>query len=240
MAGVMKNLVKETTTVTSTTSPLTLLGAKFGHRSFAIVGNGNPCKFKIFDPVTGAWEISYGVYTSSGTTLARTTLIDSSTGSVISFAAGTKEVSLVQSAEDFGFMGASAHHSATQTIPSAGIQIVVLDTEDYDTNAIHDPAVSSELFTIPVGGDGKWAGVGCVVWDTNTSGIRQMFWQKNGSPINGCEVRATAIASLAQQLSLPPIDVVAGNTLGLAVFQDSGTDRTLVADFINVTVWRVG
>src|SRR4051812_37965890 len=86
--------VRETTTTTGT-GTLTLAGAVSGYQSFSVVGNGNTCFYCIEDPVTGAWEVGSGTYTSSGTTLSRTTILASSnSGSAVSFAAGTKTVFL--------------------------------------------------------------------------------------------------------------------------------------------------
>jgi hypothetical protein len=52
----------------------------------AVDGNGIP---------TGAWELTESTYTHSGTTWSRGTLIDSSTGSRIDFAAGAKHIAVV-------------------------------------------------------------------------------------------------------------------------------------------------
>ena len=47
-----------------------------------------------------SWEVGIGTYTSSGTTLARTTVISSSNaGSLVNFCAGTKDVFVTYPAE---------------------------------------------------------------------------------------------------------------------------------------------
>lgn len=96
MALVSADRVKETTTTTGT-GALTLAGAVTGFRSFAAIGDGNTaycCCFAVdADGVpTGQWETFLGTYTASGTSLARTTFIASSTGSTVNFSAGTKVV----------------------------------------------------------------------------------------------------------------------------------------------------
>lgn len=96
MAFVIADRIKETSTTTGT-GTLTLAGAVAGFRSFASVGNANTTTYLIVavdanGVPTGEWETGIGTYTSSGTTLARTSLIASSTGSAVSFAAGTKHV----------------------------------------------------------------------------------------------------------------------------------------------------
>jgi hypothetical protein len=92
MALVLKDRVKETST-TAGTGTLTLAGAVTGFQSFAAVGNGNSTYYAIVDNATGAWEVGIGTYTSSGTTLSRTTVLSSSNaGSLVSFAANPKDV----------------------------------------------------------------------------------------------------------------------------------------------------
>jgi len=92
MALVLKDRVKETST-TAGTGTITLAGAVAGFQSFLAVGNGNSTYYAIVDPATGAWEVGIGTYTSSGTTLSRTTVLSSSnSGSLVSFAANSKDV----------------------------------------------------------------------------------------------------------------------------------------------------
>lgn len=97
MALVLKDRVKETTTTTGT-GTVTLAGAAAGFQSFSVVGNGNTCYYCI---AGGAeWEVGVGTYTSAGTTLARTTVLESSNaGSLVNFSAGTKDVFLTYPAE---------------------------------------------------------------------------------------------------------------------------------------------
>ena len=90
MALVLKDRVKETTAVTGT-GTATLLGAQTGFQSFSAIGNGNTTYYVIAGPTE--WEVGLGTYTSSGTTLARTTVLASSnSGSLVNFSAGTKDV----------------------------------------------------------------------------------------------------------------------------------------------------
>ena len=86
--------VKETTTTTGT-GTVTLLGASTGFQSFAVIGNGNTTYYSIVGQTGNEWEVGVGTYTSSGTTLARTTVLANSSGtqpSALSFSAGTKDV----------------------------------------------------------------------------------------------------------------------------------------------------
>ena len=92
MALVLKDRVKETTTTTGT-GTVTLAGASTGFQSFAAIGNGNVTYYTIAGAGTSEWEVGIGTYTSSGTTLSRTTVLSSSnSGSLVNFSAGSKDV----------------------------------------------------------------------------------------------------------------------------------------------------
>lgn len=90
MALVLNDRVQETTTTTGT-GTVTLAGAVAGYQSFAAIGNGNTTYYCITDGTN--WETGLGTYTASGTTLARTTVLESSnSNSLVNFPAGSKNV----------------------------------------------------------------------------------------------------------------------------------------------------
>jgi hypothetical protein len=92
MALVLADRVKETTTTTGT-GTVTLLGASAGFQSFGAVGDANTTYYTIAGQTGSEWEVGIGTYTSSGTTLSRTTVLSSSnSGSLVNFSAGTKDV----------------------------------------------------------------------------------------------------------------------------------------------------
>lgn len=92
MALVFKDRVRETTTTTGT-GTVTLAGAVTGFQSFSAIGNGNSTYYTIAGAGSSEWEVGIGTYTSSGTTLSRTTVLASSnSGSLVNFSAGTKDV----------------------------------------------------------------------------------------------------------------------------------------------------
>ena len=142
MADLLKNSVHDTST-TSGTGTLTILGvAPTGRRTIsAALSTAQTATFRIEDQTSGAWEISSGcVWTTSGSTLTRGTLLDSSTGSRIDFAAvNTKSVVLVQDASQVvtgvGFTLSGAENwapavtiasSATPAIGAAASNMIIL------------------------------------------------------------------------------------------------------------------
>jgi hypothetical protein len=71
-----------------------------GFQDFSVIGDGNTTYYAITDSTNAAWEVGIGVYTSSGTTLSRDTVLESSnSGSLVNFAAGTKDVFVAYPAE---------------------------------------------------------------------------------------------------------------------------------------------
>jgi hypothetical protein len=83
------------TSTTSGTTDFALAGTPgISLQAWSTVGNGNTAYYLATD-TAGNWEVGLGTYSSTGPTLARTTVLSSSTGSKVSFPAGTKTVSLV-------------------------------------------------------------------------------------------------------------------------------------------------
>lgn len=90
MATVIDDRVQETTTTTGT-STYTLAGAKTGFQSFANIGDGNDTYYCCTDGTD--YEVGVGTYTASGTTLSRTTILDSTnSGSAVNWSAGSRDI----------------------------------------------------------------------------------------------------------------------------------------------------
>ena len=90
MALVVADRVKETTT-TIGTGTYTLAGAVTGFESFSAIGNGNTTYYCCTDGTD--FEIGIGTYTSSGTTLARTTILQSSNSdAAVNWTSGTRDI----------------------------------------------------------------------------------------------------------------------------------------------------
>ena len=98
MALILKDRISETTTTTGT-GTLTLDGALSGFQPFSSIGDTNTTYYCITDGA--AWEVGLGTYSTSGDTLARTTVLSNSNGNTtqITLAAGTKTVFSVYPAE---------------------------------------------------------------------------------------------------------------------------------------------
>jgi len=156
MALVLADRVQETST-TSGTGTLTLNGAVNGYQSFANgVGNGNTCYYTIYDTVAYTWEVGIGTYTTSGSTLTRTTVLSNSsqTTSLINFAGNLMNVWVDYPAEKAIYQDASGNTyvpSLGGTTPSTGT-FTTFNTQNASVNgAGQNLIVYSQLLT-----NGAW------------------------------------------------------------------------------------
>lgn len=159
MALVVKDRVQETTTTVGT-GTVTLGGAVLGFQTFAVIGNANQTYYAIADPTTGDYEVGIGTYTASGTTLSRTTVLESSnSNSLVNFAAGSKNVFCTYPAEravyldtagsavtllDIGTLGASTANITTANITSGTITTTPVNNTDI-VNKEYADAIASGI-----------------------------------------------------------------------------------------------
>jgi hypothetical protein len=125
MALIVKDRVQETSATTGT-GTFTLAGAVSGFQSFSsAIGNGNTTYYTI---VNGSeWEI--GIGTVGAGTLSRDIVLDSSTGSAISFTSGTKAVFVTYPA------GKSVTTDGAQTLTNKTLTSPTLSTPSLGTPA---------------------------------------------------------------------------------------------------------
>jgi hypothetical protein len=156
MALILADRVKDTTT-TSSTGTITLSGtAPTGYQNFSVIGNGNTTYYTIAHQTLGEWEVGIGTYTSSGTTLARTTILASSnSGSVVNFSAGTKDVFVTSPAERT--VQGLGSGTSTQAIVLNGTTASVSGTIDTGTNGMSvGPVTVSSGVVITVASGQRW------------------------------------------------------------------------------------
>jgi hypothetical protein len=159
MALVVKDRVQEITSTTGT-GTVTLGGAVLGYQTFATVGDGNTTYYTIVDQTAGDWEVGIGTYTASGTTLSRTTVLSSSNaGSLVPFAAGTKNVfvtypssrsvylsaaGLAVDVLDIGTLGTSTANISTANITAGTISTTPVNNTDI-VNKQYADAIASGI-----------------------------------------------------------------------------------------------
>jgi hypothetical protein len=148
MALVLADRVRDTTTTTGT-GTVTLSGtAPTGYQNFSVIGNGNTCYYTI--NAGSQWEVGIGTYSSTGPTLARTTILaSSSSGSAVDFAAGTKDVFVTYPAEKSVNYDASDNVGIGNTAPSYKLEV----TGDIRTGSGGDLRLGSATGTTTSAGD---------------------------------------------------------------------------------------
>lgn len=132
MALVVADRVQETTSTTST-SDYALLGATAGYQSFgAVLANADTTYYAITNETD--WEVGLGTYSTTGPTLARTTVLASSNGgSAVNWGVGVKNIFISYAASKASFFDANGDLPVADKIVHAG---------DTDT-AIRFPAANT-------------------------------------------------------------------------------------------------
>ena len=96
MAFAVADSVWESSTDSGSTASYNMLGALVGYKTFfSTIGTGNTCYYAIVNrSVTTEWEIGLGTISGTSGTgiLTRTTILSSSTGSLVNFSAGVKDI----------------------------------------------------------------------------------------------------------------------------------------------------
>ena len=128
MALVLADRVKETTTTTGTAT-YTLSGAETGFESFGAIGDGNQTYYCCTDGTN--FEVGIGTYTASGTTLARTTILQSTNNdNAVDWGVGEKTIFCTQPAEKAVFRDASGHIIALDGRNLTNVDAATLDSID--------------------------------------------------------------------------------------------------------------
>lgn len=136
--------------------------------------------------------------------------------------------------------GARVWHSTNQTIPDATLTIVPHNTEDYDTDNIHDPANPARLTCRTAG---KYLIGATTSWLGNANGRRVLQILRNG----------TTYMIAALSLNSPGADgfghcvvtvynLAVNDYVQMRVYQTSGGDLTLVCNYAETHFWmhRIG
>jgi hypothetical protein len=136
MALTVKDRVRVVTTTTGT-SDFTLGGAVAGYQSFSVIGNGNTTYYACSDSATGDWEVGVGTYSSSGPTLSRDTVLESSnSGSKVSFAAGSKDVFVTYPAERAVYLDTAGSAVTTLDVGTLGVSTANITTANITSGTV--------------------------------------------------------------------------------------------------------
>ena len=239
MALILKDRVKETTTVTST-GTATLLGAVAGYQGFSAIGNGNTCYYTIAAQTGSQWEVGIGTYTSPDQLSRDTVLASSNGGALVNFSAGTKDVFVTQPAEKAVYTDSSnivnALGNATSVIAFADINTtnltantVTITAGTITTSAANNTDITNKLYVDTVAATGL----------TYHTAVQAATTQSLAAQTGGVVVYNNGVNGVGATLTL----TVALTTLD--GYSLANTNRILVKDETNQTyngiyTWATG
>jgi hypothetical protein len=240
MALILADRVQEYSTTTGT-GTLTLSGAYAGFQTFAAaIGNGNTCYYTISSD-SNQWEV--GIGTVGVGTLARTTLISSSTGSKISFT-GTLTVFVDYPAEKAVYLDASGNYvPSTPTFTNitdsgltsgrvtyAGTGGLLQDSANFlfdGTNfvAANDGFVSGSTVGKGGGAQAQNLALGVSALTSNTTGnfnsavgYQSLFYNKSGSNNTALGYRALLVNTTVSNQVAVGYQALTAATTAVATF----------------------
>jgi len=201
MALVLADRVRDTTTTTGT-GTVTLSGtAPTGYQNFSVIGNANTTYYTI--NAGSQWEVGIGTYSSTGPTLARTTVLESSNANaLVNFSAGTKDVFVT--------------YPSDRAVTTDGTETLTNKTINGSNNTITNISLTSAVTgTLPVanGGTGVTASSGA-----NSVVLRNV---NQNFAVNNIDFGFTSIATAAGTTTLT---VASTNT----IFFTGSTTQTVV------------
>lgn len=197
MPLVIKDRVQETTTTTGT-GTITLAGAVSGFQSFSVIGDGNTTFYSIVGGTQ--WELGIGTYTSSGTTLSRDTILESSnSGSAVDLVAGTKSVFCTYPAERSVYVdGSSITPGASATLPvsSGGTGSSTAAFSGENITSLNASSFSSGTLAVARGGTGQTSlTANNVILGNGTSAVQFVAPGTNGNVLTSNGTTWTSAAA---------------------------------------------
>lgn len=141
-------------------------------------------------------------------------------GSGVTTTSGTGEVIVTIP----GGGGTPTHHgccvvrsSATQTMASTGTAVIFNDTEEWDTDSMHDTVANNTRITIPAGLGGRWSFNGNLLWAASTA-FKSWRLTVNGSIPTNDMYRVRELSGASAVLYQPAtyvLNLVAGDYVEL-------------------------
>jgi len=124
--------------------------------------------------------------------------------------------------------GARVYNSAAQAIGSSSWTVLAFDSEDYDTDTIHDTVTNNNRLTCVSAG--KYLITINVSWEANATGRRIISFRKNGADARGLVTGTVDSSNLCVQVVMTILDLSATDYIEARVFQTSGGELDLTSD----------
>ena len=207
-----------------------------------VVGNAtrqssSPSNFSVLADNTDSANFRFGntLSVAGGSTLLVTSEVFSFVAAVK--ISGWSSNTVVSSDTDTRIVAASYGSSAGQSIPNNTNTTVVFATKNLDTH--NGMNTSTGVYTIQV--PGTYRVYSSVMHTNNATGARRLLIQQSGSNKAYVEALPNASTNFSQVASCV-IQAVAGDTLQVQVFQNSGGALSLITDAtaVTFTIERLG
>jgi len=153
-----------------------------------------------------------------------------------------KAVAAIEAATDLNlhFQGAKVFNSAAQSIASATTTVLIYNTEEYDTKDWATLATNNERITVTKAG--YYLITGNVLFSSGWAANRvYLYIQISGvSNIHYVEQQKTATTGNPGLQASTVVKLVANDYVRLLTYQDSGSSRDTVANFVRLSVTYLG
>ena len=172
MALILKDRVKENTNTVGT-GAVTLTGTFPGYQAFSVIGNANTTYYAIVSQVANEWEVGIGTYTLVGTSVARDTVLSSSSLSSIATISSISQATTTVTVNTAAAHGITAGQvitvnaiaNATALVSGATVTILTVGT----TNFVAIGAASNTV-GVSFTASGAGTGTGTVTLDAQGTG----------------------------------------------------------------------
>lgn len=209
------------------------------HREFRIVVNG--ANMQIDENTVGAgidetgeaapaWTtrlsmvLSSGQLTGTAFSSARMGLAPQGDGNAAHYLDGTGAYSAPATA---AFPSCRVRHSLAQNATSGAFQVLSFDTEDFDTDTMHDTVTNNQRITFTTAG--KYRVIGQIAWASNGTGYREATIRRNGSTDIGMNRILPPSAAVCAQTVTAIYNMGAGDYVELYARQNSGSTLAISA-----------
>lgn len=123
--------------------------------------------------------------------------------------------------------GAKVRNSSNQTISTATVTSINLNTEIWDTDNMHDNSTNNSRLTANTAG--IYLVIGEVSWESNASGSRVLRIYLNGDKMIADNIVESSKSLVTAQITSVIVSMKANDYVEMKVYQDSGTNRTIIA-----------
>jgi len=237
MALILKDRVKENTNTTGT-GAVTLTGTFPGYQAFSVIGNANTTYYAIVSQVANEWEVGIGTYTLVGTSVARDTVLSSSSLSSIATISSISQATTTVTVNTAAAHGITAGQvitvnavaNATALVSGATVTILTVGT----TNFVAIGAASNTV-GVSFTATGSGTGTGTVTLDAQGTGKTVLTASGSILTYAGTSATYTAVTLLTGFAGvLTPF--TAGNK---DVFVTYPAERSVYADGLNIVADNV-